>query len=122
MTEPTPEQIERIRVLCAQEVGWMKVTIPAHEESTFIGIEVMPEITEWVRDNITRFMPPNYPGDLNASAELRALLTDEEQMFYVLELRKIQKDAGKIYVFDLIDATALQTCIAFLATRGVKWE
>ena len=70
---------------------------------------------------------PNYPADLNACAEIVAALDPSEkfrmtcEMLDILGIRDDQTPEPS-EVFDLMNATALQRCEAFLKTKGLWRE
>jgi hypothetical protein len=113
------EQIERIRVLCAEQAGFTRI-----KDDPRLGINNCKMAWLSPNDEFCFFSTlPNYPGDLNAAAELRALLNQAGQWMFCVHLRdQFNFLPGKARDFYFANATALQTCIAFLTTRGVKWE
>jgi hypothetical protein len=54
---------------------------------------------------------PNYPGDLNAAHEMEEMMPEELQETYNDQLEKLVGYG----VFDMVHATALQRCEAFVA-------
>lgn len=74
-----------------------------------------------VYHNGTPFLPLT---DLNACAEMRATLTEEQKHQYANELAKELKRTRILWKdvdgFPMIDATARQHCLTFLRTHGVE--
>lgn len=138
MTPTKPELTkEELRVKVAEAMGysfldegwrypddemWQRYKA-VYRESSLIGLC----IPGWVP-------VPDYPNDLNACAELRATLTEEERERYAVELAKqtvewVKSTDGADLrncalwlrsAFPVLDATALQHCLAFLATKETK--
>lgn len=95
----------------------------------------MAEVCEWKRTEWADVdVLPDYPNDLNAVHEAEEMLTPEQRVNYSYHLSQLipqNENCGPfepggpdlmVYsAFDLIHATALQRCEAFLRTVG-KWE
>lgn len=66
---------------------------------------------------------PNYPNDLNAMHEAEKVLTEKQELFYMMKLIQVMKERHTLGVSkDLTyKATAAQRSEAFLRTIG-KWE
>ena len=80
----------------------------------------------WVESMKTWAALPNYHGDLNACAEFRRTLTDDQRLMYTIHLDasvRPLKDFVSRWEQDwaVADATAPQHCEAFLRLHG-KWK
>lgn len=105
----TPDQIN---AAIAQACGWKW-----HGEATYGGIE---RSGWWKGDVYSPHGILNYHSDLNACAEMEAMLTEEQTPIYRQHLQEM-------FWFSLhsptpaISATAPQRCEAFLRTKGL-WK
>lgn len=87
-------------------------------DGRLIGINY-PKQEDLFTGLIKDFAKKNYPEDLNACAELRASLTEEERGVFTLALHKVvfgsHASITAPLMFEVINATAEQHCRAFLA-------
>lgn len=123
----TPEQL---RIAVAEVLGWRKAKIDkascggAVYETVWFepGYEPSEQTADWIARN-GRINPPNYPSDLNACAEMEAFLRNNQfhyvdyphQLFKVVTGKKWNGDMGYFF-FNIVNASALDRCLAFLAT------
>lgn len=120
---------EQIQIAVAEELGWQRY---ASDHSHWI-----PKGWQWGRDayglvKATHELP-DWPNDLDACAEMRKALTDDERLDFASSLirAKITVDEdGKPVETDLFDeygwyglleATPRHQCETFLRLRG-KWK
>ena len=104
---------DQIRIKCAEAMGWRCIS------SHTVGRSGKQ------RDVIKGKEPrscmqkelPAYAADLNACAEFRASLTEEERTNYVFALSDIATQPGDMG-WGVANATARQHCLAFLTVKG----
>ncbi len=119
----TPEQLQRIRVKCAEEMGWTNI------HSFTVPLPISGTYPQWIgtnpkgaKDNL-----PNFPSDANAALQLVDFLAKPEngKWGYCVsgnaEYCLFAFSNGKEFVVanePLPFATAC--CIAFLRARGIN--
>lgn len=122
---------EQLRVKVAQAAGWKWLRLPAHadpfwlasptESGTYLPETILKEPHPWngqVVGGLRRF--PDWPNDLDACAELRAGLSEEEQILYVNSICEQLTKSGRHSLFDMLDATARDHCLAFLGAKNIE--
>ena len=123
---------DQIRITVAEAMGWTKREV---FESSFRNPE--EQVSRGMKwhdpKGIVRY-PPSFAEDLNACAEMRRTLTNDEREDFASCLEAICS-AGQLSMaaldphgvtdyaelFDILDATALQQCEAFLRVKGL-WK
>lgn len=117
---------EQMRVKVALRLGWRQII---NADGDLTEGHLTRTWTEWIGPNdeqSTDYMPPDFPNDLNACAEMALGLDASQSMSFLEHLESIVKrdcssDEGRWWKFHLVNATARQRCAAFLRVYG-DWE
>jgi hypothetical protein len=116
---------EHIRIKVAEACGWKQIP----KGKFYSG--------KWHAGDMWDFkdLPPDFPNDLDACAEMEKTLLNAERRVYIRHLNEIHplkpfkfidmelKDFVDVEmdIYMLVSATALQRCEAFLRVKGL-WE
>lgn len=108
---------EELRVKVAEEDGWRREPSP-----------YFPGVMLWISPDgkpagrVTDFGNgvPDYPNDLNACADLRAGLSEEEKERFCQAVCEQLTLSGRGCFFDALNLTARDHCLAFLKCKGVE--
>ena len=104
---------DELRIKVAELMGW--VSVP-HRTRPLTGKEfsVDTQGTAWTE---LPYEMPNWPGDLNACAEMEDTLDDSQKDSFEYLLGIVIGPGRERWRWHLLHATARQRCEAFIATK-----
>lgn len=107
-----------LRIKVAEAMGWTEIEPPI--PSISYGWHGIPPACNDFRSGMEL---PRFESDLQACAELRASLTEEERERFTNALIDELNEDGPFawdWYWKLLNATAEQICIAYLKAKGIE--